>query len=62
MKILTRRIGESLIIDDEIELQIAGIRGNLIRFKISLPEHMSMKSDEIFLKLVSDLKKSDLSY
>ena len=61
MKVLTRRIGESLIIDDEIELQIAGIRGNQIRFKISLPKQVSMESDDMFLKLVSAMRRNDLN-
>ena len=61
MKVLTRRIGESLIIDDEIELQIIGIYGNLIRFKISLPEYMLMESDEIFLKLVGSLRGNEFN-
>ena len=61
MKVLTRRIGESLIIDDEIELQIIGIYGNLIRFKISLPEYMLMESDEIFLQLVGSLRGNEFN-
>lgn len=61
MKVLTRRIGESLIIDDEIELQIAGIRGNLIRFKISLPEYILLESEEAFLKLVESLRGNEFN-
>jgi carbon storage regulator len=38
MLILTRRIGETIIIGDNIEVTISGIKGNLIRIRTATPE------------------------
>jgi carbon storage regulator len=38
MLILTRRIGETIIISDNIEVTISGIKGNLIRIRTATPE------------------------
>ncbi|WP_082825499.1 carbon storage regulator CsrA [Marinomonas sp. TW1] len=37
MLILTRRIGETIMIGDEIEVTISGIKGNLIRIRTATP-------------------------
>ncbi len=38
MLVLTRRIGETIIIGDDIEVTISGIKGNLIRVQTATPQ------------------------
>lgn len=52
MLILTRRIGESLIIGDkEITITILGQRGNQIRIGIEAPKHVQVHREEVFMRI-----------
>ena len=46
MLILTRRVGESLIIGDDIEINVLGIKGNQVRIGIDAPEDISVHRTE----------------
>lgn len=48
MLILTRRVGESLIIGDKIDITILGIKGNQIRIGINAPKEISIHRKEIY--------------
>jgi len=51
MLILTRRVGEILIIDDDIEVQILGIKGNQIRVGIDAPQEISVHRQEVYKRI-----------
>ena len=51
MLILTRRIGEKLIIDDNIEVMILGVKGNQVRIGIEAPQQVSVHREEIHRKI-----------
>ena len=51
MLILTRRIGEKLIIDDNIEVMILGVKGNQVRIGIEAPQQISVHREEIHRKI-----------
>lgn len=53
MLILTRRIGETLIIgnDGEITATILGVRGNQVRIGISAPKDVPVHREEIFRRI-----------
>ena len=57
MLILTRRVGESLIIDDHIVINILGVKGNQIRIGVKAPKEISVHREEIYNRI--QLEKAD---
>jgi carbon storage regulator len=51
MLILTRRIGESIMIEDDITITVLGIKSNQIRIGINAPKNKSVHREEIYLKI-----------
>ncbi len=49
--ILTRRIGESIVINDDIFLTVLGINGNQVRIGIDAPKEVPVHREEIYLKI-----------
>ncbi len=56
MLILTRRIGETVKIGDDISVTILGVKGNQIRVGISAPKDVAVHREEVYLKLKSEKK------
>jgi len=59
MLILTRRVGETLIIDDEIKVTVLGVKGNQVRLGIIAPEHVSVNREEIQQRIDADRKRKE---
>lgn len=48
MLILTRRVGESLMIGDEVNVTVLGIRGNQVRIGVDAPKDVAVHREEIY--------------
>ena len=51
MLILTRRVGESIMIGDEVEVRILGVKGNQVRVGINAPRHVTVHREEIYERI-----------
>ena len=54
MLILTRRIGEMLMIGDEIKITVLGVRGNQVRIGIDAPKDISVHRKEVYDQVNED--------
>ena len=51
MLVLSRRIGETLIIGDDVKVTILGVSGNQARIGISAPKEVSVHREEIYRRI-----------
>lgn len=52
MLILTRRVGETIIIDDHIEVTVLAVKGNQVRLGIQAPDDIAVHREEIYRRLI----------
>ncbi|MAY34466.1 MAG: carbon storage regulator [Spongiibacteraceae bacterium] len=58
MLILTRRIGETLMVGDEVTVTVLGIKGNQVRIGVNAPNDVAVHRQEVYEKIQKEANGS----
>jgi carbon storage regulator len=54
MLILTRRVGETLMIGDEVTVTVLAVKGNQVRIGVDAPKHVAVHREEIYQRIQAE--------
>jgi carbon storage regulator len=54
MLVLTRRVGETLMIGDEVTVTVLGVKGNQVRIGVTAPREVAVHREEIYERIKAE--------
>jgi carbon storage regulator len=61
MLILTRRVGETVMIGDDVTITVLGVKGNQVRVGINAPKHVAVHREEIYERIKREQHPDDVN-
>lgn len=58
MLVLGRKKGESIIIDDNIEITVTAVEGETVKLGITAPKHITIHRQEVYLEIQEENKRA----
>jgi len=59
MLILTRRVGETLMVGDEVAVTVLGVKGNQVRIGVNAPKDVAVHREEIYQRIQNENANQD---
>ena len=59
MLILTRRVGETLMVGDEVTVTVLGVKGNQVRIGVNAPRDVAVHREEIYQRIQDEKNDAD---
>ena len=62
MLILTRRIGETLMVGDDVTVTVLGVKGNQVRIGVNAPKEVPVHREEIYQRIQREKEADEVNF